>query len=99
MSGGKEEGKKLSGKQLISVLDEVCKEGTTVASDDFSGYTILDKETEKKYIHVSVNHSAGPYSVKYMQYYIDEMSFRQNNRSNLAVFETLPGQAIRKKAA
>ena len=39
------------------------------------------------------------YSVKYMQYYIDEMSFRQNNRSNPAVFETLLGQAVMKRAA
>jgi transposase-like protein len=118
-----EKGEKLSGKQLISVLDEVCKEGTTVASDDFSGYAILDKETEKKYIHVSVNHSIGQYSagngvhtngiesfwslvkreyigthhhysVKYMQHYINEMSFRQNNQSNPAVFETLLKQTI-----
>jgi transposase-like protein len=117
------EGKKLSGKQLLSILDEVCKEGTAVISDDFSSYKILDKETEKKYIHFSVNHSQGQYSagngihtngiegfwslvkreyygthhhysVKYMQYYIDEMSFRQNNRSNPAVFNTLLGQTI-----
>ncbi|GMO53061.1 MAG: hypothetical protein Pg6C_19180 [Treponemataceae bacterium] len=123
-----EEGKKLSGKQLLSVLDEVCKEGTLVISDDFSGYAILDKKTEKNYIHVSVNHSLGQfsagngidtngiesfwslvkreyigthhhYSVKYTQNYIDEMSFRQNNRKNPAVFETLLGQTVIKKAA
>jgi transposase-like protein len=35
------EGKKLTGKQLLSVLDEVCKEGTTIVSDDFSGYNRL----------------------------------------------------------
>ncbi|MDR0539346.1 MAG: IS1595 family transposase [Spirochaetaceae bacterium] len=123
-----EEGKKLTGKQLLSVLDTVCKDGTTVASDDFSGYNILDKKTKKNYIHVSVNHSAGQYSagngihtngiegfwslvkreyvgthhhysVKYMQHYIDEMSFRQNNRSNPAVFDTLLRQAVLRKAA
>ena len=123
-----EEGKKLSGKQLISVLDDVCKEGTTVISDDFKGYNILDKETEKNYLHLSVNHSQGQYSVgigihtnnienfwslvkrqyigthhhysvKYMQLYIDEMSFRQNNRKNPASFETLLNQTIMKKTA
>jgi len=123
-----EEGQTLTGKQLISVLDEVCKKGTTVVSDDFSGYNILDKQTEKEYIHVSVNHSAGQfsagngihmnniesfwslvkrqyigthhhYSVKYMQLYIDEMSFRQNNRKNPASFETLLNQTIMKKAS
>ena len=123
-----EDGQKLTGKQLLKVLDEVCKEETTVVSDDFKGYNILDKKTDKKYIHVSVNHSAGQfsagngihtnnienfwslvkrqyigthhhYSVKYMQLYIDEMCFRQNNRKNPAVFETLLGQAIVKKAS
>jgi transposase-like protein len=56
------EGKKLTGKQLLNVLDEVCKEKTTVVSDDFSGYNILNKETESKYVHFSVNHSIGQYS-------------------------------------
>jgi len=41
-----EKGQKLTGKQLMDILDQVCKEGTTVASDDFSGYCILDKETD-----------------------------------------------------
>jgi hypothetical protein len=56
-----EKGEKLTGKQLLSVLDAVCKEGTKVATDDFSGYNILDKETENKYLHVSVNHSLGQF--------------------------------------
>ena len=57
-----EEGQKLTGKQLLGILDSVCNEGTTVASDDFSGYNILDKKTEKKYVHVTVNHSIGQFS-------------------------------------
>jgi hypothetical protein len=56
------EGKKVSGKQALSVLDEVCKERTTVASDGFMGYKILVKRTEKKYIRISVNHSLGEFS-------------------------------------
>jgi transposase-like protein len=120
-----EKGQKLTGKQLMDILDQVCKEGTTVASDDFSGYCILDKETEKKYAHVTVNHSIGQfsagngihtnnienfwslvkrqyigthhhYSVKYMQGYIDEMCFRQNNREG--GFDTLLKQCVRKAA-
>jgi transposase-like protein len=116
-------GQKLSGKQLIAVLDEVCKSGTTVVSDDFSGYRILDKATKNNYFHLTVNHSAGEYSagngvhtnsiesfwalvkreyigthhhysVKYMQNYIDEMSFRQNNRANPEIFDTLLKQAV-----
>jgi len=57
-----EDGKKLTGKQLLGVLDEVCKERTAVVSDDFSGYNILNRDTENKYVHFSVNHSLGQYS-------------------------------------
>jgi transposase-like protein len=122
------EGKKLTGKQLLAVLDKVCKDGTTVASDDFRGYNILDKGTKNGFAQVTVNHSIGQYSagngihtnniegfwslvkrqyigthhhysVKYMQRYIDEMCFRQNNRGNSAVFDTLLRQAVVKTAA
>ena len=51
------EGKKLSGKQLLSILDEVCKKNTTVMTDQLASYGILDGKTEKKYIHVKVDHS------------------------------------------
>jgi hypothetical protein len=34
-----EKGQKLTGKQLLPVLDEACADGTTVVSDDFSGIT------------------------------------------------------------
>jgi hypothetical protein len=117
-----ENGQKLSGRQLLSVLDEVRKKDTTVAGDDFTGYNILDKKTKNNCFHVTVNHSLGEfsagdgihtnsiesfwslakreyigarrhYSVKYMQNYIDEMCFRQNNRKNPEVFETLLKQA------
>ena len=57
-----EKGQKLSGKQLLAILDKVCKEGTTVASDDFSGYFILNHKTENNFVHVTVNHSMGQFS-------------------------------------
>jgi len=57
-----EEGKKLTGKQLLAVLDEACKKGTKVISDDFSGYRILEKKTAKGFTHLTVNHSLGQYS-------------------------------------
>jgi transposase-like protein len=57
-----DEGKKLSGPQLLEVLDKVCTEGTTVISDDFSGYKILDKPGVTRYTHFTVNHSRGEYS-------------------------------------
>jgi transposase-like protein len=57
-----EYGKKLSGKQLIAVLDAVCRNKTKVITDDFRGYDILDRETEKGYKRFTVNHSIGQYS-------------------------------------
>jgi transposase-like protein len=57
-----EKGQKLTGKQLLTVLDEACKDGTTVISDDFNGYNILDKTHANNFIHFSVNHSAGQFS-------------------------------------
>jgi len=116
-------GQRLPGRRLLSVLDEVCGKGTTVISDNFSGYNILDRKTQSGFYHVTVNHLAGEfsagrgihtnnienfwslvkreyigthhhYSVKYMQNYINEMCFRQNNRKNAFVFNTLLGQAV-----
>jgi hypothetical protein len=49
-----EKGQKLTGKQLLAILDKVCKDGTTVASDDFSGYGILDRKDVRQFIHVVV---------------------------------------------
>lgn len=44
-----EKGEELSGKQLLAVIKEACKEGTMVATDDYGGYKILDKKNSKKY--------------------------------------------------
>jgi transposase-like protein len=57
-----EQGQKLTGRQLLTILDKVCKDGTTVASDDFKGYCILDRKDIKKFVHVTVNHSLGQFS-------------------------------------
>ena len=35
--------KKLTGRQLLTVIERVCKEGVTIYSDDFSSYKILDE--------------------------------------------------------
>jgi transposase-like protein len=56
-----EEGQKLTGKQLLEVLATACKDKTTVVSDDFSGYKILDKKHANDFIHLSINHSLGEY--------------------------------------
>jgi transposase-like protein len=120
-------GQKLTGNQLLSVLDKVCVDGTTVISDDFAGYNILDKKHKNDFTHLSVNHSLGQYangaihtksienfwsvfkrgwygtyhhiSVKYLQKYMDEFCFRQNNRGNDRVFDTLLGQSVLKLAS
>jgi len=48
------EGKKLSGKQLLSILNEVTKKGATVITDEFRSYNILIKTD---FIHLSVDHT------------------------------------------
>lgn len=50
------EGKTLSGKQLLSVLNDVCRKGTTVMTDQLSSYGILDGRTEREYVHLRVDH-------------------------------------------
>ena len=48
------DGKALSGKQLLAVLNEVCKRGNIIVTDEFKGYNIL-KNTEHS--HFVVDHS------------------------------------------
>lgn len=50
------DGKKLSGKQLLDVLNSVCRTGTTVMTDQLSSYGILDGKTDKEYVHISIDH-------------------------------------------
>jgi len=51
------DGQQLTGKQLFSVLKKVCKDNTTVMTDQFSGYNILDKENDKNFIRLQVDHN------------------------------------------
>jgi len=55
-------GRKLSGKQLIAVLGAVCRNKTKLITDDFRGYEILNRDTERGYKRFVVNHSIGQYS-------------------------------------
>ncbi len=98
-------GQKLTGRQLIDILNQVCKgKNVTVMSDEYRGY---DKLKGTDYIHLRIDHTKmfvdgdihtntikgfwaivkrafyGTYhrvSVKYLQDYINEISFRYNNR-------------------
>lgn len=54
-------GKKLTGKQLLKIIEQVCKDKTTVISDEFRSYGILDKK-DSNFFHLVVNHSLGEYS-------------------------------------
>jgi transposase-like protein len=54
-------GQKLTGNQLIEALKQACAEGSTIISDDFKGYNMLDKEHGNGFIHLTVNHSSGQY--------------------------------------
>lgn len=115
------EGKKLTGKQLFKILSDVTKEGSTVMTDQFTSYKIIDKRTE--YVHLVIDHSKmfangyihtnnvesfwstlkrGVYGIyhqispKYLQNYVDEFSFRHNNRNNKGIFDLLLKQTVLK---
>ena len=49
------EGKKLTGKQLLGVLNQVVIQDSTIISDEFKGYNILSKKTS--HIHLRVDHT------------------------------------------
>jgi transposase-like protein len=48
------EGKKLTGKQLLSILNEVVKQSSIVMTDEFKSYNILSKT---EHIHLKVDHT------------------------------------------
>ena len=52
-----DEGKRLSGKQLFAVLKKVCKPNTTVMTDQFSGYDILDGKNKGNFVRLKIDHS------------------------------------------
>jgi len=54
-----EEGKKLSGKQLLDVLETACRSGTQVMTDEFSGYNILDRRNCNNMVRLVIDHSKG----------------------------------------
>ncbi len=50
------EGKKLSGIQLLKMLDQYCKdENTILITDEFKGYNTVSKKTD--YIHFRIDHT------------------------------------------
>jgi len=111
-------GQKLTGKQLLDVINQVCKgKNVTVISDEYRGY---DKLRHTNYIHLKIDHTKmfvdgdihtntiesfwaivkrafyGTYhriSVKYLQEYINEISFRYNHRNINESFDLLLKQA------
>jgi len=111
-------GQKLTGKQLIGILNQICKGNNVVMSDEFTGYKGL-KNTD--YIHLMIDHTKmfvdgdihtntvesfwaivkraiyGIYhkvSVKYLQEYINEFSFRYNHRDIDNSFDVVLKNAI-----
>lgn len=48
------DGKKLTGMQLLSILNEVCKQDSTIITDEFSGYNILRKTN---HVRLTIDHS------------------------------------------
>jgi transposase-like protein len=49
------DGKKLTGKQLLDVLNQVITQDSVIISDEFKGYNILGKKTS--HIHLRVDHT------------------------------------------
>jgi len=101
------EGKKLTGKQLLNVLNQVVIQDSTVISDEFKGYNILAKEfVAENGAHTNnienfwgtlkrgilgIYHHVSP---QHLQKYVDEFCFRYNNRSNHNMFNLLVKQAV-----
>lgn len=50
------EGKKLTSKQILGVLNEVTKKGATVITDEFRSYDILSNK-DSRYCHLRVDHT------------------------------------------
>jgi transposase-like protein len=48
-------GSKISSEQLLSVINKIIKEDTTIITDEFKGYNLVSKNTNHK--HLRVNHS------------------------------------------
>lgn len=111
-------GQKLTGKQLIDILNSVCRGKNIVISDEFHAYDRL-KYTD--YIHLMIDHTKmfvdgdihtntvesfwaivkravyGIYhkvSVKYLQQYINEFSFRYNHRDIDNSFDVVLRNAV-----
>jgi transposase-like protein len=56
-----DEGKKLTSKQLFKEIEKRCEKGSTVISDDFAGYDILDRRG-LGYGHRIVRHKEGRFA-------------------------------------
>ena len=50
------EGKKLSGNQLLGILNEVCKKKATIITDEFRGYNIIGRT---EHVHLVIDHTKG----------------------------------------
>ncbi len=50
------QGKRLSGNQLLAILNEVCKDDATVITDEFRGYGVLGRT---EHVHLVIDHTKG----------------------------------------
>src|SRR5690606_6170735 len=113
-----ENGRTLTGKQLLAIIQEVCLiPETTVITDDLHSYRIF----KQLYKHQRIDHQkafaigdthtnsiesfwallkrgiVGVYhtiSVKHMQKYLNEFSFRYNNREGMPAFNLVLKQSL-----
>jgi hypothetical protein len=52
----------LTGKQLLEFIRTACKPTTTIISDEFSGYRVLNHH-KTEFLHLTIDHPLGQYSI------------------------------------
>jgi len=52
----------LTSRQIINVINKVCKKDTTVMTDQYRSYNSINSENNKNLHHFVINHSIGEYS-------------------------------------
>ncbi|HTA62865.1 MAG TPA: IS1595 family transposase [Bacteroidia bacterium] len=113
-----EKNQTLTGQQLLNVLNDVAKAGSTIMTDQFRSYRILSKYG---YVHLKLDHDTkfvdgiihtnglesfwsifkrGVYGVyhsvsrKHLQKYVNEFTFRYNNKDNAEIFDLVLSRSI-----
>ena len=88
------DGKKLTGKQLLDVLNRVVVQDSTIISDEFKGYNILAKKTS--HIHLRVDHTKEFVAEKGVHTNNIENFWRTLKRGILSIYHHISPQHLQK---